>query len=241
MSPPGGRSSARVSAGAGCDRPPESATRSGVRSTTTRAELTGSGCPSGRAPGGLGGCVSAAAGGAHDGPRRATRFVLSLVTTALHPLTSHVTQRPARVSGRRGRGTTSRLRSWPAPHRGRGRGHHKDTHGRRPPSIPARNRPIQGPLRRHMRTPSGHVEAPQKTRATFSYRGRRPRRLQGTRYPTTMSCDWAHTHHRTPARAQSRVNAPGPLDVRQRGVSSPTRLHLLRDTPPVPRAGRPLR
>lgn len=76
LAPPAGSFLGSVSAD-GCDRPPASATRSGVRSTATRSGLTDRGGGTGV----LGDRVFAATGGAHDGPRRTTRLLLSVVTT----------------------------------------------------------------------------------------------------------------------------------------------------------------
>jgi transcriptional regulator with XRE-family HTH domain len=77
--------SGRLSGGGGCNRRLDSATRSGARAASTRSGCTGGGGTTGA----LGGRGSAATGGAHDGPRRTTRLLLSLVTT-LPPVSFHL-------------------------------------------------------------------------------------------------------------------------------------------------------
>jgi len=70
------RSPSGPAAAGGCDRLPASATRNGNRSTTRSGLTDGRGLTAG-----LGARVCAAATGAHDGPRRATRLFSSLDTT----------------------------------------------------------------------------------------------------------------------------------------------------------------
>ena len=202
LAPAASSSWGRVAAESGCERPPLSATCNGGRSAAPRFGLTGGAGGGGGPTAVLGGCVSAAAGGAHDGPRRATRLLFSLVTT-LPPVSLHL--RPDRrhagaplhtqaLTGHLLRGRTQHDH-----HRASG-DHDGGGAGARSPHRPAPRAPQQYEKASET-SQSDHGRGHTSPEVSWHYPQSASTRRQGTRYPTmspgAQTESKRHSHRRS--------------------------------------------